>query len=123
MSNLGLYQTMTALSKKVGGPANFILIVLGLGYGIGRVTEAGIKKAVKAVKAIKANSDDNRSAAIYYHILTAGESNDGLIFSVGDTFQVLERDKDAVLIKKLGDGDNPYFVSAELLCSISDYEG
>lgn len=120
MSNLGLYQTMTTLSKKVGGPANFILIVLGLGYGIGRATEAGIKKAVKA---IKANSNDNRSAAIYYHILTAGESNDGLVFSVGDTFQVLERDKDAVLIKKLGDGDNPYFVSAELLCSISDYEG
>lgn len=52
-----------------------------------------------------------------------GKSSEGLIFNVGDSYQVLERDKDAVLIKKIGDTNNPCFVSAELLYSISDFEG
>lgn len=119
MSNLGLYQTITTLSKKVGGPANFMLIVATSGYLVGRGVEAGIKKVSKA---IKSRSKNDHSPTIY-HILTDKESNNGLIFSIGDTFQVLERDNDAVLIEKFGDKDNPYFVSAELLQSISDYEG
>lgn len=119
MSNLGLYQTMTTLSKKVGGPAKFVLIVLGVGYGIGRTTEAGIKKAVKV---IKAHLNNNHSIVIY-HVFTSGESTDGLIFSAGDTFQVLGRDDDAVLIEKIGDENSPYFVSSKLLQSISDYKG
>ena len=31
-------------------------------------------------------------------------------------------DKDAILIEKIGDNNNPYFVSAELLKNISDFE-
>lgn len=118
MSNLGLYQTMTTLSKKVGGPTQFILIILGCGYGIGRFTEAGIKRVVKAIR----EYGKNDSLPKTYHIFSDSKSNEGVIFSIGDTFQVLERDKDAVLIEKNGDNANPYFVSAKLLQSISDYE-
>ncbi len=39
-----------------------------------------------------------------------------------ETFKVLERDGNAVLIEKLGDDNNPYFVAAELLNEISDYK-
>ena len=35
---------------------------------------------------------------------------------------MLETDKDAVLIEKLDDDDNPYFVSEELLTNISNYK-
>ena len=41
---------------------------------------------------------------------------------MGDKFKVLESDGDAVLIEKIGDLTNPYFVSAELLKDISDYK-
>ena len=118
MSNLGLYQTITTLSKKVGGPKQFLLIVLGCGYGIGRFTEAGVKKVVKVIRKNSKNDDSTKT----YRIFCDSKSNEGLIFSVGDTFQVLERDKDAVLIEKNGDNTNPYFVSVRLLQSISDYK-
>ena len=49
-------------------------------------------------------------------------SNEGLEFKIGDQFRVLESDKDAILIEKIGDNNNPYFVSAELLKNISDFE-
>lgn len=118
MSNLGLYQTMTTLSKKVGGPINLALIIAGAGYGICRTVEAGVKRVVKT---IKSHSSNNCPSTIY-HILADGISNEGLTFSVGDTFQVLEKDEDAVLIAKTGDVDNPHFVSARLLQAISDYK-
>ena len=45
-----------------------------------------------------------------------------LLFSVDDTFKVLEIDGDATLIEKIGDENNPYFVSGCFLESISDYK-
>jgi hypothetical protein len=51
-----------------------------------------------------------------------GESNEGLVFNEGDKFIVLSQDKDAVLIEKIGDTNNPYFVSLELLLDISDFK-
>ena len=44
------------------------------------------------------------------------------LFSVDDTFKVLEIDGDAALIEKIGDENNPYFVSGCFLESISDYK-
>lgn len=95
MSNLDLYQTMTTLSKKVGGSKQFILILLGCGYGIGRFTEAGIKKVFKVIREYVKNNGSPKT----YHIVSDSKSNEGVTFSIGDTFQVLERDKDAVLIE------------------------
>lgn len=39
MSNLGLYQKITTYSKKVGRPINFLLLVAGGGYGVGKIIE------------------------------------------------------------------------------------
>lgn len=57
-----------------------------------------------------------------YSVTAEGISNEGLEFKIGDQFRVLETDKDAVLIEKLDDDDNPYFVSEELLTNISNYK-
>lgn len=118
MSNLGLYQTMTTIAKKVGGPKNFLLLVGIGGYGVFRIGEAGIKKFIKAV--IKYKNNKKISSKLYV-VHSAGESNEGLRFIAGDTFRVLESDGDAVLIEKIGEDNNPYFVSRELLLNISDY--
>ena len=62
----------------------------------------------------------------FYHlevftVTSDSVDNQGLKFCVGDRFVVLESDKDAILIEKIGDSHNPYFVSAEFLHSISDF--
>lgn len=118
MSNLGWYQKITTAAKKVGGPKNFLLLVGVGGYGILRLGEAGAKKFVKAVMRYKKNK---QLLSKLYAVHSEGESNEGLQFNIGDLFRVIESDGDAVLIEKIGEKNNPYFVSKELLLTISDY--
>lgn len=119
MSNLGTYQTMTTLAKKFGGPIQLMLGVAVGGYFVIRVGEAGAKKAVLTIKKRSSKNQNNYTDVFVVH--TKGESNEGLIFNAGDQFRVLEIDKDAVLIEKIGNTDNPYIVSANLLDSISNF--
>jgi len=120
MSNLGLYQTMTSVAKKVGGPVNFFLLVGAGGYGVIRLGEAGVRKIIKTVK----NHTGRKETASHkkYVVHSSGKSNEGLVFNTGDMYRVLEIDHDSVLIEKIGDKNNPYFVSTELLKSISDFD-
>lgn len=37
-------------------------------------------------------------------------------------YRILERDKDSVLIEKIGDNNNPYFVSADFLRTVSKFQ-
>lgn len=115
MSNLGLYQWFTTTAKKVKGPQNLLAIVAIGGYVIGKCLETGLKKANKEVCKV-------RSSKTIYHVLTEGVSNEGLEFKVNDEFRVLNRDKQAVLIEKIGDDNNPYYVAYDFLKSISDYK-
>ena len=41
--------------------------------------------------------------------------------NVGDAYRILESDGESVLIEKIGDTNNPYFVSADFLRSVSDF--
>lgn len=121
MSNLGTYQWMTTVSKKVGGPVNFMLLTGAVGAAIYKGGELAVKCGVKAIRTHKAKRLLLGEGAKLYKVNATGKSNEGLEFSIGEQFKVLEADGDAVLIEKLGDSNNPYFVSAELLCKISDY--
>lgn len=117
MSNLGLYQWMTTTAKKVGGPKNFLLITAGCGAAIYKVGEEILKKTRRKIKTLK-----NQKDILVYDVLSYGISNEGLIFNINDQYKVLEKDGESVLIEKIGDLNNPYFVSAELLSKISDYK-
>ena len=118
MSNLGMYQVMTTLSKKVGGP----LVLAGLtalsGYAICRTAESGVKRVVK-------KAGNSKKAKKYAHTTFTVSSDavdkQGLEFSKGDTFNVLESDEDAILIEIIGRNDNPHFVSGKFLKGISDF--
>lgn len=123
MSNLGDYQRMTILAKKVGGPKNLAVIIAGAGavasvalYKGGEIVKEKVRKKKNKEK-LKETSD-----SIVYSITVDGVSDDGLEFKIGDQFRVLETDKDAVLIEKIGDDNNPYFVSVEFLEMISNYK-
>lgn len=117
MSNLGLYQAMTTYAKKAGGPLRFLGVVAVGGYIVFRTIEAGGKTIIKHWKSRE------KVTVHTYVVHTQGVSNEGVQFVIGDKFHVLEIAEDAVLIEKIGDMNNPYFVSAELLHSISNFEG
>lgn len=126
MSNLGAYQWITSASKKVGGPINLLLLTGTAGATAGialyKACEIGVKKCAKAIKSHQATTDRNsESQYIHYSVQKPGVSNEGIEFPVGSQYRVLETDGDSVLIEKIGDQNNPYFVSAEFLSSISDY--
>lgn len=115
MSNLGLYQIMTTISKKVGGPANFMLLLTAGGYGAGKGIECIFKKAYNKFLYTKSK----REQKIYSVVKKSYYKN--LLFDLGDKFKVLESDGDAILVEKIDDPNNPYYVPNDYLRSISDF--
>lgn len=122
MNNLGWYQVITTWSKKVGGPLNLLGIVAGVGALGGVAGTKGIEALVASQKKKAIEKEKVAELSKTYTIIKDGVSNEGLQFHVGETFRVLERDGNAVLIEKLGDDNNPYFVASEFLNGISDYK-
>lgn len=122
MSNLGAYQWMTTAAKKVGGPGNLLLLAGTAGAVLYKGGETVVKQCIKTVKVNKSIKSATEAKGDLYKVTSTGISNEGLEFAVGDQFRVLEADGDSVLIEKIGNENNPYFVSAELLRKISDYK-
>jgi len=117
MSNLGRYQAMTTIAKKVGGPTVLAAMTFVGGYLVLRPAEAGAKKAARV---IKGRSAPCATKGKVFRVHAVGEES-GLQIRVGDEYRVLECDGDAILIEVLGDPHNPYFVSSRFLRSISDF--
>lgn len=124
MSNLGWYQRITEISKKMGGPLNFLGAVAVGGYVVLRPVEAGVKKVVKIVnKKHNAKSKDKVKEHAIYTVKKTSQINSKTDVKIGDKIEVCGRDKDAVLIQIQGDDNNPYFVDIDLLRKITDYPG
>ena len=120
MSNLGGYQRLTTIAKKVGGPTNLVLLIAGSGAVVYKGGEILVRKAIKNVNKLYAENSSEISSQIYI-VNKQGVSNENLAFELGDRFKVLEFDGDAILIEKIGDSNNPYVVSSEFLEKISNY--
>jgi len=123
MSNLGFYQTLTTWSKRVGGPKKLVGMIAVGGYITLRFGEVGVKKGIKIIKnKVTKKNNIYRNKGMVYDVIADGKDGSGLAFCVGDKYKVLECDGDSILIEKLGDANNPYFVSRDFLASISDYK-
>lgn len=127
MSNLGGYQTIVEWSKKLGGPGKLIATLLTAGALGGVVITKGgeviVKKGKQAVKSHKEKKKiRSAKAAVIYTVNTSKKINEGLELKEGNQFKVLAADGNAVMVELLGNDNNPYFVDANLLRSISDYE-
>ena len=122
MSNLGAYQTMTTLAKKFGGPVKLGLAIAVGGYAVIRTGESVCKLGIKKIR----NHNGNKKCAIEnaktYSVTETRASNEGVVFRNGDTYRILERDGESVLVELIGNENNPYFVSADFLSSISEFE-
>lgn len=122
MSNLGLYQTMVTLAKRLGGPGRFMATLVGGGVLFGVAATKSFEKAMEASSAKKEEDAKIVQSMRTYVVNSDGVTNEGLSIHGGDKFKVLERDGNAVLIEILGDENSPYFVAAEFLEGISDYQ-
>lgn len=121
MGNLGWYQLMTTVAKKVGGPKQLLALVAAGGYVIIRGVEAGGKRVIKLVK--KDNKEKSTSKVLpAYKFIIDGKDDKGLIFSSGDVFYVAARHDDVILIEKEKDDNNPYFVSVDWLMKVSSFK-
>lgn len=122
MSNLGSYQMLTTVAKKVGGPKNLIALIACGGYLSVRLVEAASRKVFKLIKtSLEHNQKNLEVTETIYEIICDGKDSCGLVFCIGDKYKVLESDGKAVLIEKLGDKNNPYFVSSDFLRKISNF--
>jgi hypothetical protein len=122
MTNLGWYQKITTASKAVGGPKRLFGLVLAGGAAVGVGGTILTQKAIKAVinKINKKNANHIKNGKII-KVTTEGMDSNGLVFKVGDNYRILNHDADAILIEKLGGDKNPYFVSADFLKQISEF--
>lgn len=121
MSNLGMYQTLTTMAKKVGGPKIFFALLASGSAILGGGAFAG-GTAIKNI--VKSKFEKNRQKKLLsrlYTVKKGGRSKEGLLFVEGDTYKVLKIDGDACLIEKIGDVNNPYYVSRKFLSTISDF--
>ena len=124
MSNLGHYQVITTLSKRIGGPYRLLGAVLVTGVTLGIV---GVKAhdRIKKNSANKLEGHDEKKlpdpTIKLYEIHSDGVSNEGLILKKGSKYKVLETDGESILIELIGDENNPYYVSRSLLNQISDF--
>lgn len=120
MSNLGGYQAIVVLVKKLGGPGQAAAIVIGGAASAGALALAGAQKI--AAKVRERREADDGSHLPHFTVTVNASTKDGLEMVVGNQFRVLERDGDAVLIEILGQGDNPHVASAEFLKSVSNFQ-
>ncbi|RPE73817.1 MULTISPECIES: hypothetical protein [unclassified Frondihabitans] len=125
MSNLGFYQDMTKLAKKVGGPLVLAGLTAAGGYLVGRAGEFGVVTGVKQVakKARSAGAKRARTIATLpvFTVHTEADCGGGLTMAPGQTFRVTERDGDMAMVAIVGDKDSPYPVSGALLATFSDF--
>lgn len=127
MSNLGGYQILTSFAKKVGGPGKLVALIAGSGAVVGGIAVKGVEFAIKkSKKAISDRRIENnktcKNVQVEYFFNKDGESNERLKLKKGKSFRVLDTDGEAVLIELVGNKENPYFVSKDLLEQISNYK-
>lgn len=117
MSNLGDYQRVVQLAKKVGGPKRLAGITLALGFGVFRGVEAGGKYVIRRMNT---PTVPRISTGKVFDVNRDGSCT-GLDLKAGDQFRVLACDDDAILIERLGDAGSPYMVSEAFLIAVSNY--
>lgn len=129
MSNLGGYETAVKTIKRLGGPKNAIgwgvvgVLLVGIALTLRPTVEKGFKKGKAWISSKRENKEVQYLAeGRVFTISSENADVEGVNLVHGDTYRVLGRDENAVIIEKLGDNNNPYVVSAEVLKEISDFD-
>lgn len=120
MSNLGLYQVLTKAAKKVGGVKNLVALIGAAGYVTGKFVEFGAKGIHKISASRKTELSQPKTT---YFISEDSDFENGLLLHIGDEFSVIAEDGETTIIEVVGNSENPYAVSTQLLIANSGYKG
>lgn len=129
IGNLGDYQIMTTLAKKVGGPIKLgviIALISGAGGGIlvygsrGKIEHIG--HSIKNKLGIHNGSKEQQKQKYLYRCHSDYKISNELTLKQNDRFSVLYADDEMVLINVAGDDNNPYMIDRRALEKISNYK-
>lgn len=127
MGNLGGYQWITTFIKSMGGPAKaakYVVGAAGLIFVAGGAAYAGGERAIKAFKTrLEKRAVPCAMQGKTFTVVSEADAGGGLVLRAGNEVRVLECDDDAILVEVVGEANNPYVVSGELLKSVSDFPG
>ena len=130
VGNLGTYQVMTTLAKRVGGPVvlgGIVALAGGTGGGIavykGRNQIERVMQCIKEKLGFTPGVSESQKESRAYTCDADCELSKELMLKQNDKFNVLYSDDEMVLINVIGDDNSPYIVSSEKLKSVSDFEG
>lgn len=115
MSNLGAYQWITTVSKKVGGLVNLLLIVGGGSIAIWEAGKGVFKKTAEYLDRkyfIRQKEYEIINDFSYFE----------LKLSKGDKFRIVGIDRDSTLIEILNDVNNPYVIPTKYLKLYTTFE-
>jgi len=127
--NLGAYQIMTTLAKRVGGPINLggiIALIGGAGGGIlaygcrGKIERIG--HSIKSKFGISNDPKELQKETRTYRFHSDCKIGNELTHKQDDRFSVLYADDEMILINIVGDDNNPYMVDRKELEKTSDYK-
>lgn len=113
------YQLITTIAKKVGGPRVLLLVVAAGGALALKAGEVMVATGMSMKRTFDARAEEAAKSRVY-RVAENADAGGGLTLRAGDEFRVLARDDDAILIEVVGSEENPWYVSAALLVSISD---
>lgn len=122
MSNLGLYQVVTTLMKRVGGPKKFFAMILGAGAAGGAVATLAIQKVISIVEKRNRSNASLGDIEFPYQFKKKGKEGREKV-KPGEKFRVLNNDGDVVFIQKESDPEYFHFLSEEFLMKVSDFPG
>jgi hypothetical protein len=113
------YQLITTIAKKVGGPRVLLLVVAAGGAVVLKAGEVIVAKGMSMKRTFDARAEEAAKSRVY-RVAENADAGGGLTLRAGDEFRVLARDDDTLLIEVVGSQENPWYVSAAQLVSISD---
>jgi len=129
VGNLGAYQIMTTLAKRVGGPVNLGGIIALISIAGGGILAYGCKEkiehivhSVKDKPSISCGSKESQKEIRTYCCHSDCEISNELTLEQNDQFSVLYADDKMTLIAIVGDDSSPYIVDRKKLESVSNYK-
>lgn len=121
MGNLGSYQTMVILAKKVGGPRRLAIIIAAAGGILMCGVEAGGKAVWTRAKDRSGSRAINPPEETTFTVSVDTDCGPDLALHAGDKIRVLERAGDAMLVEIINDDHNPHVMAIDILTQISDF--
>lgn len=116
--NLGRYQQLTTLAKKVGGPDALLGLIFAGGIATGTAASLGAKKAMASYRKKFSQSHENKQGE--FTLEDDVRLPNARSLSKGDTFSIIAQDGDSVFLQIDGRDDNPHVLSLKELSEVSD---